>query len=1668
MPATEKTRLDTKVLHLVFGIASIGMFVSTMWLLVADHSRKWKDYQRKFQEIENWTLVSRDNEQQTEFYTLQETALQAAVNRAIMALPPQAIIDDFVAQASAFEGGASDVAAQVSALNAAYKELQEALASVDVAHDDNQQLQQQADSVAPHRRDLFAEMDDVIAAVKFVEDGAASRRKFARADLDAAKSKYDLAVRDAKPGAEKIKLRESAAAIEGNVAKLGTTFETANEHRKSLERIRKDLQAAEDDAEKQLAEFRSTRDQLQRSLAENTALGRGLLELPIIDAFGRPLRIDQIWLPNLTLNNNFSDVARFDRCVTCHQGIESTAPGSAVAPGFPEQEPIVSLAIQTPSSPPASEQSDAVTTQSLYGFKLSQYGLIQPNDVLVEFVWPRSIAAKAGLQAGDVITHILVGGRNEKLVSRADALRYLTRQVPWGESLELTIRRGYPHPFSSHPRLDLFVGSMSPHKKQEMGCTICHEGQGSATDFKWASHTPNDPREAERWRKEYGWFDNHHWVLPMQPHRFVESSCLKCHHEVTELLPSERFPDPPAAKLVEGHRLVKYYGCFGCHEVNGYDGPDHRIGPDLRSEPNYFAAAQQVAYLLSKLSPREEQAITEAADASDDRAQLALSAIEELAEDVSYHPDDAAKRRELLGILEEESGRNYAAVELLGDPRLTSAEPRLWARSVRDDPEASEAREKLIAWIEEDRKKTHPELSVESHNLVASLKQPSLVPTGVLPMINLLKDVEAPGTMRRVGPSLRYVGSKLGMKTLAAWIKRPQDIRPSSKMPAFFGLHDHLKDDPAIVADTVALEEIEIRAAAHYLDKQSQPFAYAASDSGVTESPSVARGKVQFEIRGCLACHTHEGTPAGEAMQGPNLSNLAKKINTEKGKLWLRSWLLEPNRYHRRTVMPVMYLDPEPLRDETDAPRLTDDGRPRLVDPAADITAYLLGEQWEVEDNAVPPLTAQQSQSLDRLAMMYLKGAFAEKRAEAYLRQGIPERLRPTIKGAEASLIGSADEEHRLMYVGQKTIGKYGCAGCHDIPGMEAEKPIGAALAEWGRKEPSKLAFEHIVHYVEKKHAEKNHDAGHDNAGHGNAGHDNAGHGNAGHDADDGASDHAEHAINLTGLPSDEGYFTSALMHHSREGFLRQKLLEPRSYDYEKVKNKGYNDRLRMPQFPWAAGVLETDAKVEKRNAEIEAIMTFVLGLVAEPPTAEYVYQPGTRRKAIMEGEAVLAKFNCAGCHTLELGRWDLAYQPGDFGDNDSTPVYPFLDPHYSIEEIQTSENVDWKGRLHSTIHGMERVDADGHPERLFYHPEDEEYLTADEFDTEPPAGSEGYSIELWKPTYLDGHPYVVKDPLRTIPAEMVTQHYPPRGGDFARLLLPIAVDLVRQTEPSADGAAAMAWVPPPLVNQGNKTQEPWLSEFLLNPYPIRPGVLMRMPKFNLSRADAERLVQYFSARDNADYPQQFVATRNRADLEEAEGTYQQRLAGKSLPSASDPEGRLDDALKIVINKAGCIACHAVNDQKPEGGDRGNGPNLANVHKRLQASYMKRWIAKPSWILPYTKMQELLPYKPDKPPTYGGFELPVLDAQGQPVIGADGKPQLVELYHGTGAEQLQAVVDLLANFGEYVESKTSIEERARQVQQELSGNQPQGPQTAKPQGPQTAKPQGPQTANRRR
>src|SRR5690606_17487927 len=124
------------------------------------------------------------------------------------------------------------------------------------------------------------------------------------------------------------------------------------------------------------------------------------------------------------------------------------------------------------------------------------------------------------------------------------------------------------------------------------------------------------------------------------------------------------------------------------------------------------------------------------------------------------------------------------------------------------------------------------------------------------------------------------------------------------------------------------------------------------------------------------------------------------------------------------------------------------------------------------------------------------------------------------IQGAERDLIlsegqSTLTQEQKLTYIGRKSIAKYGCYGCHDIPGFEDAKPIGAGLNDWGRKEPAKLAFEHIVQYLEGKLHGHGHSHGHKHASGGNG---------DGDEAAEPSSAHAAHGHGPGKHPEDAEY----------------------------------------------------------------------------------------------------------------------------------------------------------------------------------------------------------------------------------------------------------------------------------------------------------------------------------------------------------------------------------------------------------------------------------------------------------------------------------------------------------------------------------------------------------------
>ena len=1457
MPANEQTWRNLKVLHVVFAVAAVLLLVATVFMLAADHDRPWKKYARGFRNLETWSATARVQEQDSRSYEARRQELDDALAAARRADLDSGLAQEFVARV---------------------RTVAEDAQAADRVQLDIDELKTQADSAQrlTLRGDLLGRMFDIVARAKYREDMKAGALKLHKAKLDKNRADYELAVAEEAPQTRRDELLALADATRAEVAAATLDFQAANTHRKSLEESLRRITAPEDEAAKGVADHRTKLAQLQKTLAQRQpSAGKAVLELPVLDAFNGPLRVDQLWLPQLTLNNNFRDVARFDRCTTCHRGMDKSLPGAPYDPAYPHADP-VTLALATPDKAPGAVVGDGNDQlEQAYGLRLAAQGLFHAEDPTVAVVVPESAAAKAGLKMGDVIEQI----GDSRTAARPVALAGLLDTPVWGKPLTLTVRRGVPQPYSTHPRLDLFVSDSSPHPMKNFGCTICHQGQGSATSFKWASHSPNTPKQSHDWHDEHGWFNNHHWILPMLPQRFEESSCLKCHHQVVDLEPSEKYPEPPAPKLVEGYHLIRQYGCYGCHEINGWSGPESRIGPDMRLAPNYH----------------------------------------EVAESLTSDP----------GLSE------------LGDAVVR------WVDDVRSSPDGRDSRLRLREAIERDAAAgTEAKLSHRSHDMAA-----------------LLKDPETPGALPKVGPSLRHVASKVGYDWLYSWLRNPQDFRPSTKMPRFFGLWEHLEGKG--LEESMRYEPLEIRSMIRYLTASSAAFEHVKPYAGITAKPDVDRGRKVVQLRGCLACHQHADFPQATSTHGPNLSRIgAKAASHPEGRQWLYSWLREPARYHPKTLMPNVLLEPVALADGT------------VSDPAADATEYLMRSTEDWKPEAVPAegtLSAGERKALEELALMYLKERFTAVRAAQVLEDG----RSVGDKGDETMLAGldGPDRERLLLeYVGKKTIAKLACYSCHDIPGFEDAKPAGAALADWGRKDPSRIAFEQVSHFVTHQLAGK----------HGHGGH---GHGHDGHAAQPGAdtasgdaqlnpdlayvSAEGDAHVDPESLDPDTGYFLQKLLGHEREGFLWQKLRAPRSYDYKKAENKTYNERYRMPQFPF-------DQK------QREAVMTFVLGLVAEPPAPKYVHNPAPREQARLNGLVVAEQYNCGGCHALHMDRWDIRYTPGSMGEPPAIADYPFLSPHFTPEQVAASLATDWQGRRKATIVGMPKLDTAGRDVLV-----DQD---SQEYDPEDAEAVPHRSVMLWHDALVDGEPRPVGGQNLLVPEDAIRagRHYPAKGGDLARLLFPVVIADEKQVNPNVKDDDAWGWLPPPLVGEGAKVQSAWLHKFLLNPHTIRPPAVLRMPKFNFSSGQAADLVNYFAAVDGADYPY----------------VYDPRLDESSLAGAEEQHpGHLRDALKIVTNNNYCVKCHLVGDYTPPGSVKALAPQLERVHERLRPGYVHDWIANPKRFLPYTGMPVNIP-----------FDKPIDQA----------------IYKGTSEQQVSALTDLLMHFDTFAKKSLSLEAFLRQ------------------------------------
>jgi mono/diheme cytochrome c family protein len=1561
MAATDQNYRNQLTLDAVFGVSCVLMLGSVIWMFVQDYNREFKTVQREFRDVE---------EALNEHMMLQK-------------MPSTTEVEE------------------------KRKEVARARA----------RLEKTKDRLRPVERSLMAQRDSQDNAYRSI-----------KADFDSKMSYYNIAIEhygkaddthkfglqgDLELRRKELnKLQKELTAAQDALDK--TDQEIREKITNKLEQPENEVARTEDDLKKLTAPF----DRFAKATAQRSwKFGDSFRKLPIIDAFESPTKIKQIWLPDLTIDyGGFKDVPRYDRCVSCHLAIDR--------PLYDKAE-LVSLGDETQSGLLYDNLLKA--EKMLEKRKQSGENLgFDPSDLPGQprgSAWkPAALLLLAFLIMAGVFGYIEHSVRVAMGITTVGAALtlvwglFVTVVAPHDPAVKtVKLTKGQVTQYCAHPRLDLFVDPNSPHPTEKFGCTTCHAGQGSATDFLLASHTPADARQKEEWHKEYGWESNHFWDFPMLSGRFVESSCLKCHHQVTDLV---RYGDKEEApKLLKGYNLVRENGCFGCHEISGVKS-GRAVGPDMRLEPSpaleFLTAGEQDKAKSDPLNPPGAyrkvgpslRRLAEKTNLEWTRRWLQAPR--------GFRPD--TKMPHFYNLSNNTNDPNAPETLPEDQKKFPDTEINAVAYYLIAESQASLKGEDTARKVLESR----------LNNLQGELKKGALVEKDRKDLIDVTRRLTDLALLSAPLKSREINAIATRLKNLQ---ERLQDLWKKQSSPTLRGdeeaLNEAEKKDlesgPKDL-DTLGAELVKVGKptplSAQLIGAEGTPVTLpkaAANDKEKTARQHT--GRELFTEKGCLACHSHSGTAtpglelsaaSSQANFGPNLSRIAAKIRPEGGdadarRRWLVQWIMNPNIHHPRTNMPITHL----TADQADA-----------------VAEWLLSQ--EVKDWSTPDPAAPSTDELVALARVYLGKApgMTRKDVDDFLpatgtRPGISteriELIREQSPDAdEVRLEGEITDDERgrnrlLWYIGRKSVSRLGCFGCHDVPGFEQAKPIGTALNDWGKKDPERLAFEDGDIYVKKAYniVETR---------------------NNPKDPSKPAADWKAEG----GKRPFEKYFFDALEHHDRQGFLHLKLKDPRSYDYHRIRT--WDDRLRMPQFHFSrtrhrdgeseedyqARLLhesrgEYDAQAELDEAEArEAVMTFVLGLVAEPVPLKYLNNPNTDRLAEIKGRQVLEKFNCAGCHQVRPG------------------VFEFKPGKETLQSLQeTSQNA--ASTLRTDYHFAGHNAWVGQPQ-----PAPDRWMAfgthAKVADTEEP---NRLSIRLADALRYTGADGVIRDLpaglVITLPQDQIMSQSGPFGGTFTDLMIGYlrAKDSTRFKKDDPDDQNARSVLPPPLNREGERVQPNWLYGFLLNPSIIRPSdyMLLRMPKFNLSNEDARTVVDYFSAVPRLSNPgagvtaqyvtvdqrdpefwrqrtERYVKGLTKEQLEqrvkEMTPAWEQELKIKIADAESglegarqavkdtkddtqrkqkekeladreaaikDWKGRLEkkdfskfreeferdqvyatDAFRAIANKTLCLQCHSIGRMEIEGA---KGPNLALTAERLRPEWVKQWVGNPKRLFTY-------------------------------------------------------------------------------------------------------------------
>ncbi|HSF24318.1 MAG TPA: cytochrome c, partial [Blastocatellia bacterium] len=380
---------------------------------------------------------------------------------------------------------------------------------------------------------------------------------------------------------------------------------------------------------------------------------------------------------------------------------------------------------------------------------------------------------------------------------------------------------------------------------------------------------------------------------------------------------------------------------------------------------------------------------------------------------------------------------------------------------------------------------------------------------------------------KKVGPNLKEIRAKIRKEWLPVWLSDPQAFRPGTKMPTF-----RLADD-------------EVKAISAFLWQSALDVKLPAQPQG-----DVSRGKELFKSLGCMGCHSINGSAIDMRNQpiggdfAANLSRVGEKANYE----YIVRWVHNP----RQRLAPY---SPSLKRDLTPAD-YKQKGLPFVFD----------------DEHSKSPVDGRELQIQNMTVMPNFRLSEEDARDIASF---LMSQKRDGIQYPDASYL----DDTTLKARGEQLVKRFGCAGCHEVKGLEEEQRIGTELTLEGSKPIERLDFALLQHPAQK---------------------------------------------GLDPITGDEIGRKDRKSWYDHKGFFENKLRSPGIYDRGKVRTP--EERLRMPN-------------IFLPERDVTALATFLLGSVETNLPQAMRYNPAGQKKEVQDGWWVVQKYNCMGCHNVLIGQ---------------------------------------------------------------------------------------------------------------------------------------------------------------------------------------------------------------------------------------------------------------------------------------------------------------------------------------------------------------------------------------------------------------------------------------------